>query len=168
VERPRANCTACAKGDAAFQAPRRVKFDTPAAAIGHNCRRSGPFGYASDNFCRAVHRRRRGCCDSTARMTKSQHAPFRGSPSSARRGSRSRPAFTRPQPAGFRLGGARRGHRGQRSGSARRSVAWATLLYLGALQWALQSLLGVRVELVTPGDLPSRFRDDVLREAVPL
>jgi predicted nucleotidyltransferase len=44
----------------------------------------------------------------------------------------------------------------------------ATLLDLGGLQWALQSLLGVRVELVTPGDLPSRFRDDVLREAVPL
>jgi predicted nucleotidyltransferase len=44
----------------------------------------------------------------------------------------------------------------------------ATLLDLGRLQWALQSLLGVRVELLTPGDLLSTFRDDVLREAVPL
>jgi predicted nucleotidyltransferase len=44
----------------------------------------------------------------------------------------------------------------------------ATLLDLGGLQWALQEMLGVEVDLLTPGDLPARFRQQVIREAVPV
>lgn len=44
----------------------------------------------------------------------------------------------------------------------------ATLFDLGGLQDELESLLGVRVELLTPGDLPPRFRAQVLAEAQPL
>jgi predicted nucleotidyltransferase len=41
----------------------------------------------------------------------------------------------------------------------------ATLLDLGDLQDELKSLLGVRVDLLTPGDLPPKFRAKVLVEA---
>jgi len=44
----------------------------------------------------------------------------------------------------------------------------ATLLDLGGLQVQLQDLLGVRVDVLTPGDLPVGFRERVLREAVPV
>ncbi len=44
----------------------------------------------------------------------------------------------------------------------------ATLFDLGGLQIALQELLGVPVDLLTPGDLPHRARERVLREAVPV
>jgi|SRR5680860_1538810 len=40
-----------------------------------------------------------------------------------------------------------------------------TLLDLGGLQVELQDLLGVRVDLVTPGDIPYKFRASVLRQA---
>ena len=43
-----------------------------------------------------------------------------------------------------------------------------TLLNLGALQIGLEQLLGVSVDVLTPGDLPPKFRDLVLREAVPV
>jgi uncharacterized protein len=43
-----------------------------------------------------------------------------------------------------------------------------TLFDLGGLQIALQELLGVPVDLLTPGDLPRRSRDQVLREAIPV
>jgi len=43
-----------------------------------------------------------------------------------------------------------------------------TLFDLGGLQIALQELLGVPVDLLTPGDLPQRLRERVLSEAVPL
>ncbi|KZC36760.1 MULTISPECIES: nucleotidyltransferase family protein [Rhodanobacter] len=43
-----------------------------------------------------------------------------------------------------------------------------TLLDMGAIQFVLQSSLGVVVDVVTPGDLPPRFRDKVVSEAVPL
>jgi Predicted nucleotidyltransferases len=43
-----------------------------------------------------------------------------------------------------------------------------TLLDVGAIQFALQSSLGIAVDVVTPGDLPPRFRDKVVNEAVPL
>lgn len=43
-----------------------------------------------------------------------------------------------------------------------------TLFDLGGLQVALEELLGVPVDVRTPGDLPARFRDAVLREAQPL
>jgi hypothetical protein len=43
-----------------------------------------------------------------------------------------------------------------------------TLLDLGGLQVELEELLGVRVDLLTPGDLPTRYREKVLREAIPI
>lgn len=43
-----------------------------------------------------------------------------------------------------------------------------TLFDLGGLQAALEDLLGVPVDVRTPGDLPARFRETVLREARPL
>lgn len=43
-----------------------------------------------------------------------------------------------------------------------------TLFDLGALQVELEDLLGVPVDLLTPGDLPSRFRSAVLAEALPV
>jgi predicted nucleotidyltransferase len=44
----------------------------------------------------------------------------------------------------------------------------ATLFDLGGLQMELEELLGVRVDLLTPGDLPPRFRERVLADAVPV
>ena len=44
----------------------------------------------------------------------------------------------------------------------------ATLLDLGSLQDDLESLLGIHVDLLTPGDLPPKFRAKVLAEAQPV
>ena len=44
----------------------------------------------------------------------------------------------------------------------------ATLLDLGGLQIELESLLGVRVDLLTPGDLPLKFRAEVLSQPLPV
>jgi len=44
----------------------------------------------------------------------------------------------------------------------------ATLLDLGGLQDELQTLLGIHVDLLTPGDLPQKFRAKVLAEALPI
>lgn len=44
----------------------------------------------------------------------------------------------------------------------------ATLFDLGGLQAELESLLGLRVDLLTPGDLPLTFRAQVLAEAQPI
>lgn len=43
-----------------------------------------------------------------------------------------------------------------------------TLFDLGGLQCELEELLGVRVEVLTPGDLPEKMREHVLAEAQPL
>ena len=43
-----------------------------------------------------------------------------------------------------------------------------TLLDLGGLQDELQTLLGVKVDLLTPKDISKHFADDVLKEAIPL
>ena len=43
-----------------------------------------------------------------------------------------------------------------------------TLFDLGGLQMELEALLGIPVDLLTPGDLPTKFRDAVLAEAQPL
>ncbi len=43
-----------------------------------------------------------------------------------------------------------------------------TLFDLGGLQVELEELLGVRVDLLTPGDLSPKFRDQVLAEASPI
>jgi len=44
----------------------------------------------------------------------------------------------------------------------------ATLLDLGGLQDDMELLLGIHVDLLTPGDLPPKFRDKVLAEAQPV
>jgi uncharacterized protein len=44
----------------------------------------------------------------------------------------------------------------------------ATLFDLGALQVELEALLGVRVDVLTPADLPSSFRAQVLAQAQPI
>lgn len=43
-----------------------------------------------------------------------------------------------------------------------------TLFDLGGLQDELQQLMGLRVDVLTPKDLPVKFRDQVLAEARPL
>lgn len=43
-----------------------------------------------------------------------------------------------------------------------------TLFDLGALQVELEDLLGVHVDLLTPKELPIKFRDSILAEAQPL
>lgn len=43
-----------------------------------------------------------------------------------------------------------------------------TLFDLGGLQMQLEELLGVSVDLLTPQDLPARYRDRVLKEAAPI
>lgn len=43
-----------------------------------------------------------------------------------------------------------------------------TLFTLTRLQRAAQELLGVSVSVLTPGDLPAKFRDQVLKQAQPL
>lgn len=43
-----------------------------------------------------------------------------------------------------------------------------TLFDLGGLQVELENLLGVSVEVLTPADLPVKFRSQVLAEAIPL
>ena len=44
----------------------------------------------------------------------------------------------------------------------------ATLFDLGELQQELEAMLGVPVDLLTPGDLPPGFRARVLAEATPV
>ncbi len=43
-----------------------------------------------------------------------------------------------------------------------------TLFDLGGLQMELEALLGIPVDLLTPGDLPRKFRDQILAEARPV
>ena len=43
-----------------------------------------------------------------------------------------------------------------------------TLFDLGGLQVELEDMLGVRVDVVTPGDLPARIRAQVIADARPL
>ena len=44
----------------------------------------------------------------------------------------------------------------------------ATLLDLGAIQADLEDKLGISVDVLTPGDLPPKYRDRVLGDARPL
>ena len=44
----------------------------------------------------------------------------------------------------------------------------ATLFDLGGLHEELEELLGVQVDLLTPGDLPPKLRQQVLSEALPV
>ena len=44
----------------------------------------------------------------------------------------------------------------------------ATLFDISAIQLELGDLLGVPVDVLTPGALPNKFRDDVLQNAQPV
>jgi predicted nucleotidyltransferase len=44
----------------------------------------------------------------------------------------------------------------------------STLQDLGSIQAELEKMLGVPVEVVTPGDLPVKHRDRMLSEAIPV
>lgn len=44
----------------------------------------------------------------------------------------------------------------------------ATLFDLGGIQIDLEELLGISVDVLTPGDLPAKFRQQVLQEARPI
>lgn len=44
----------------------------------------------------------------------------------------------------------------------------ATLFDMGGLQVDLEEMLGISVDVLTPGDLPAKFRNSVLQEAVPV
>lgn len=44
----------------------------------------------------------------------------------------------------------------------------ASLFDLGAIQIELEESLGVAVDLLTPGDIPKWFREEVLQEAIPV
>ena len=48
------------------------------------------------------------------------------------------------------------------------SLPGATLFDLGGLQVELELLLGIHVDLLTPADLPLKFRAKVLAEAQPV
>ena len=47
-------------------------------------------------------------------------------------------------------------------------VQGTTLFSLNGLQNELESLLGVRVDVRLPGELPARWRDEVVAEAKPV
>ena len=47
-------------------------------------------------------------------------------------------------------------------------TAQTTLLDIGAIRHELKNLLGLEVDVLTPAGLPPKFRDQVLREAVPV
>ena len=44
----------------------------------------------------------------------------------------------------------------------------ATLFDMGGIQSGLEELLGVPVDALTPADLPAKYRERVLREALPV
>ncbi len=43
-----------------------------------------------------------------------------------------------------------------------------TMMDIGAIRFELKKLLGLEVDVLTPNGLPAKFRDQVLREAVPV
>jgi predicted nucleotidyltransferase len=47
-------------------------------------------------------------------------------------------------------------------------TAQTTLLDIGAIRHELKNLLGMEVDVLTPNGLPPKFREQVLREAVPV
>jgi len=43
-----------------------------------------------------------------------------------------------------------------------------TLIDIGAIRYELKKLLGISVDVLTPGALPNSFKDRILNEAVPV
>lgn len=48
------------------------------------------------------------------------------------------------------------------------TTAQTTLFDMGAIQYEVSQLLGVRVDVLTSGSLPDKWRDDILTEAAPV
>lgn len=47
-------------------------------------------------------------------------------------------------------------------------TAQTTLMDIGAIRFELKKLLGFEVDVLTPNGLPPKFREQVLREAIPV
>jgi predicted nucleotidyltransferase len=47
-------------------------------------------------------------------------------------------------------------------------TAETTLLDIGAIRAELKELLGLEIDVLTPGSLPDKFRSEVLRQAQPV
>ena len=47
-------------------------------------------------------------------------------------------------------------------------TAQTTMMDIGAIRFELKNLLGLEVDVLTPNSLPAKFRDQVLREAMPI
>jgi predicted nucleotidyltransferase len=47
-------------------------------------------------------------------------------------------------------------------------TAQTTLMDIGAIRFELKNLLGLDVDVLTPNGLPAKFREQVLRDAVPV
>ena len=47
-------------------------------------------------------------------------------------------------------------------------IPGTTLFDLGAIQFELEEALGIPVDVLTPGDLPGKFREQVLKDALPV
>ena len=47
-------------------------------------------------------------------------------------------------------------------------ISETTLFDIGAIQYELKKLLGISVDVLTPGALPDSFRDRVIKEAAPV
>ena len=47
-------------------------------------------------------------------------------------------------------------------------TAQTTLMDIGAIRFELKNLLGMEVDVLTPNSLPAKFRDQVLRDALPV
>ena len=47
-------------------------------------------------------------------------------------------------------------------------TAQTTLLDIGAIRYELKNLLGLEVDVLTPNGLPAGFREQLMREAVPV
>ena len=77
-------------------------------------------------------------------------------------------ASLRAKATSVRLGRASRRREGRDLDMLVDPLPGATLRDLGGLQWDLQEMLGVEVDLLTPRDLPARYRAEVIREAVPV
>ena len=56
----------------------------------------------------------------------------------------------------------------ERSRPEKTSITRRKKFDLGGLQMELEQLLGVSVDVKTPRDLPARFRDQVVNEALPV
>lgn len=47
-------------------------------------------------------------------------------------------------------------------------ISTTTLMDIGAIRFELKNLLGMDVDVLTPNSLPEKFREQVLRDAVPV